>query len=160
MKISKEYMMMVIVGMFILAYLLDAVVNPLDANLPSPYHFFNPALLNQFPFTTASVFIKGVAIFLVPLWLASFIKDAFSAKAGTIFVLSALMQLYALQDVVTQAEVIPLEWALSMTLAGVLLLLSSFVYFVKGMLFSLQTSVKNAKMEAAIEQAQQDPDFE
>jgi hypothetical protein len=156
MKFPKEYVFIFILGLFVLAYLLDAVVNPLAANLPTPYHFFTPTMLAQVPFTTTSVFIKGLGVFLIPILLTSFVKNQFTKKAVVIFVIASLLQLYALQDIVTNSAIIPVEWALALTFAGMALTLLSGYFLIKGMFFSLQKNVSDAKMESVIQEVQEE----
>lgn len=55
------------------------------------------------------------------------------AAAGILLVISGLLQLYALQDVASRSYVVPLEWSLAFTLAGVLLLLPTLLYFLAGL---------------------------
>jgi low affinity Fe/Cu permease len=152
MKISKEIMFMVIVGLFLLAYLLDAVVNPLDLTLQTPYHYLNPNVMARFPFSTASIFIKSIALFMTPVWLLSFISQHYMGKASFLLVLASLVQLYALQDIVTKANVVPIEWSLSLSVAGLLLLVQAALFFMQGIFMHLKNNLTNARMEAAIEE--------
>ena len=69
---EKETVLVVIIGLFLLSYVLDAVVNPLSIRLVTPYQFLNPKLIMMYPFTTASIVIKGLGIFLAPLLFLSF----------------------------------------------------------------------------------------
>lgn len=134
---KKEHTLLMIAGLFILAYVLDAVVTPLSINLASPYEYLRPAIMAQYPFTTASIVIKAIGIFLTPLLLMSFAEGHNTAKGAVLLVLIALMQLYALQDIVTKAAVVPLEWSLSLSLAGITLFIPMFVFFIRGGLDSL-----------------------
>ena len=123
---------MLIVGLIILAYILDAIVNPLALQLPTPYHFFDPANLSEYPFTMTSIIIKSIALFLAPIVIMSMLGFNALIKGVTLLVISGLMQLYALQDIATNAQVIPLEWSLSLTLTGMLLLLPAIIYTLIG----------------------------
>ncbi len=126
---KKEYLLIVVIGFFILGYILDAVANPLSLPLPTPYHFFTSSNISTYPFTTTSVVLKalgvvmGVLIVLASLGLKRFVKGAI------LLVLSGLLQLYALQDVATRAAVVPLEWALGFTLAGLLMFIPIMIFF-------------------------------
>lgn len=131
MKLAKEYQLLVIGALFIFAYILEALVNPLQISLSSPYAFLAPAYFLKYPFTTAVILIKSIAVFWTPLLLLSFIKKAYAAKASVLLVLAALLQLYTLQEVATGAEVMPLEWSLALALAGILLLLPTLIFFLK-----------------------------
>ncbi len=120
--------------MVILAYVLDAVVNPLALRLPTPYHYFTPTIISQYPFTTVSIVLKALAVVILPLITFSSLGLKKMAQAATLLVISALLQLYALQDVATRAFVVPLEWSLAFTLAGVILLLPTLLYFLTGLI--------------------------
>ena len=133
MKLAKEYQLLVIGALFIFAYILEALVNPLSVELSSPYAFLSPIYFLKYPFTTAVILIKSIAIFWTPLLLLSFIKKAYAAKASVLLVLAALLQLYTLQEVATGAQVMPLEWSLALALAGILLLLPTLIFFLKNL---------------------------
>lgn len=123
---------MMIVGLLILGYILDAIVNPLSLQLPTPYHFFEPGSFSTYPFTTTSIVIKSIALFLAPIWFLSFLSFNSLTKGTIILIISGLMQLYALQDVATNSQIVPLEWSLSLTLTGVLLLIPAVIYMLIG----------------------------
>ncbi len=152
----REYQVIFIAGLFLLAYLLDAVVDPLQIDLITPYHFLQPAYMATYPFTAASIIIKSLALFLTPLWLASFVNKQYFGKAGAFLILGSLMQLYALQEVATNSRVIPLEWSLALSLGGVGLLLPVCVYLIRGLFFSFTQNLTNARLEMAIRDAQKD----
>jgi len=135
---KKEVVLVIIVGLFILSYVLDALVNPLDLPLPTPFHYLlNPEIFTKYAFTTASIFIRALGFFLSPLLLFSFWDDGHYAKGGILLVLVGLMQLYALQDLATGAQVVPTEWSLSISLAGLALLAPMLLYFLRGLFSSL-----------------------
>lgn len=129
---KQEYVLVIIIGLLVLAYVLDAVVNPLKLRLVTPYHFFDPQILSKYTFTTTSIVIKSVALIMAPVWFLSFLDFSKLTKGSILLVLSGLMQLYALQDVATNAQVIPLEWSLSLTLTGVILLIPATAYIFIG----------------------------
>lgn len=130
---KQEYILVIIIGLLIFAYVLDAVVNPLKLQLATPYHFFDFSILTKYTFTTTSIVIKALALIMAPLWFLSFLDFSKLTKGAILLVLSGLMQLYALQDVATNAQVIPLEWSLSLTLTGVILLIPAVFYMVVGL---------------------------
>jgi len=134
---KKETILVIIIGLFLLSYVLDAVVPPLKVPLANPFEFLNPKLLALYPFTTASVVIKGIGIFLSPLLIFSVFEGKGTIKGAVLLVLIGLMELYALQDVATRARVVPLEWSLSLSVAGLALLLPTVWYFVTGAVGSL-----------------------
>lgn len=126
---KKEYAFVFIAGLFLLAYVLEAVVNPLALNLATPYDYLSPALLARYPFTTAIILIRALALFLAPVWLFSFLSGNHTLKGVVLLLVAGLAQLYAIQEIATGAQLIPLEWSLSLSLAGVALLLPSVLQF-------------------------------
>lgn len=138
---KKEHTAIIIAGLFLLSYVLEAVVNPLDLKLATPYHYLNPQYLTTYPFTTALIFIRAFGIFLTPILLMSFFEGYYTAKAGILMVLIALMQLYSLQDLATGAAVVPLEWALAISLGGIALVIPMVGYFLMGGVSWLHSSL-------------------
>lgn len=129
----KEYILVLIVGLFLLAYLLEAVVDPLTLPLTSPYSFLNADTIIKVPFTSAVILVRSLAILITPLWLLSFIKDAYQFKAVSLLIVSVLIQLYGVQATTTSSTVgIPLEWAISFALGGLALFLPMLFFFAKG----------------------------
>ena len=153
---KKEYVLVIIIGLFLLSYVLDAVVDPLSIKLATPFEYLNPNHLSKYPFTTASVVIKAIAIFLTPVLLLSTIDGHQTAKGATLLVVIPLMLLYALQDIVTDAHVVPLEWALSITLAAVALLVPMVWYFLQGMVHGVHKQLGGAQEEVS-ENKEDDP---
>jgi hypothetical protein len=132
MKMPKEYVLVLIVGLFLLAYLLEAVVDPLALPLSTPYQFLTSEYIAKVPFTTAVIAVRSLAVFLTPLWLLSFISGAFQFKAVTLLVVSVLLQLYGVQATASSTVGIPLEWAISFAFGGLVLFLPMLFFFAKG----------------------------
>lgn len=129
----QEYWLATVVGLFIFAFVLDSIVNPLQTGvLPTPYHFLQPEIFAVFPLTTVSIIIKASVILITPLLLLSFASWNKLIKGITIFITSGVLQLYALQDVATKSNSIPTEWAVSLTLGGLFLLIPALVYILIG----------------------------
>jgi len=131
---KQEYWLALIIGLIIFAYVLDFVVNPLQITLVTPYHYFISESLSIYPFTTTSIVIKAIALFITPLLLLSFAGFSKLIKGIIVFIFAGLLQLYALQDVATGSLTVPLEWSLAFTLAGVLLIIPSIIYVLWGMI--------------------------
>jgi hypothetical protein len=144
--------------LFVFAYLLDLAVEPLVLKLASPYQYFQPQILQQYPFSTVSIFIKAFAVLFSPLWLLSFFDIANNSffKPSALLVLSALLQLYAIQEVASQTGLVSMEWALSFTLAGLFLILPTILFFIRSLVVSLHRNLTSASMQEAIKKAQQE----
>src|SRR3989344_2631202 len=142
---KKDFILILIIGLFTLAYVLDAIVSPLKIRLVTPYHFF----------TSVSIAIKGLAIFLSTLWLISFTGIKTLIKGAILILISAFMQLYTIQEVATRSQTLPLEWALSFTLAGVILIIPGLLYLVLGLFKKLHALVLG-KDESAHDRGDED----
>jgi hypothetical protein len=154
MKIPKEYSLLIIIGLFVFAYVLDSVVKPLSLTLKSPYEFFTSETMALFPYSTASIIVKTIALFLTPLWLFSFSKSKGFGKPAILLIWASLIQLYAVQNVATKARTIPLEWSFALAAAGFVLLFPTVYLFLKALLYTAHRNLTNARMQEAIEQAQ------
>lgn len=128
----KEYVLVLIIGLFLLAYLLEAIVDPLAVPLATPYQFLENGYAAKFPFTTAVIIVRSLAVMITPLWLLSFIDRAYQFKAISLLVVATLVQLYAVQAVATPTVGIPLEWAISFAFGGATLFLPMLFFFAKG----------------------------
>lgn len=144
MKLAKETVFVIIIGLFLLAYLLDAVVMPLSVDLASPYEYLKPEYLAQYPFTTASIFVRALAFYITPTWLLSFIPKAHTGKGATLLVVGALMQLYSVQEIATGTTLVPLEWSLSLSVAGAGLLIPAVLFLIAGMFSSMSAKITGA----------------
>ncbi|PIR79955.1 MAG: hypothetical protein COU25_02585 [Candidatus Levybacteria bacterium CG10_big_fil_rev_8_21_14_0_10_35_13] len=130
---KSEHIFILIVGLLILTYVLDAVANPLSIVLTTPYHYFNTKTMLTYAFTSTSIILKSVVLFITPLLLLSFIGLRKTIEGLILLVLSGFMQLYSLQSVLTHSYLIPLEWSLSLTLAGMFLLIPTIFYLIVGL---------------------------
>src|SRR3989339_118698 len=158
MKIAKEYQLLIIGGLFLLAYVLEALVNPLAINLATPYSFLSPSNLLKYPFTTAVIAIKSVALFWTPLLLLSFIQKAYAAKGSILLVLAGLLQLYSLQEIATGAQVIPLEWSLAFSVSGLLLLIPTLIFFLRHSVSGVHDKIYLPKTPSSTSLADDDDD--
>ncbi|RLC30115.1 hypothetical protein DRH13_04825 [Candidatus Woesebacteria bacterium] len=138
---KKEYTLIFIVGLFLLAYVLDTVVEPLTAVLASPYAYINPEIFSQYPFTGASIVIKALGIFLTPLFLLSFMEKQYVARGLILLIVAGLTQLYGVQELTTGAKLLPIEWTVSLALGGAALLVPMVFYFIRGTFSSVSKSI-------------------
>lgn len=141
MKITKEKTFVAIVGFFLLSYLLEAIVKPISIQLSSPYAFLSPLYFTKFPFTSVVVIIRSISLFLTPLLILSFFSKKYLTKAGLLLIIAILSQLLSFQEIISDTTLIPLEWALSLSLAGATLVIPIFMYFLKGIFVSAKTKL-------------------
>jgi hypothetical protein len=77
-----------------------------------------------------------------------------------LLVWAGLIQLYAIQDIVTRAELIPIEWSLSLAVAGLALLIPTIMLFIKASIVMVHSNLTNVRMQEAIKKAQQEAEQE
>ena len=147
---KKEYILTLIVGLFMLSYLLDAINDPLPLNLAHPYQYLQANIIGVYPFSTASIMIRAVAMFLTPLLFLSLIEKAHAAKALTLLIVSVLAQLYAVQGVATDSRLIPFEWAISLAFAGAALLLPMLIHTLQALFFSATKGIQKTVNSEAL----------
>ena len=129
---KNEYWAVLVLGFLLLSYVLDGIVQPLGFDLTTPYHFFVAETMSTYPLTTFSVLLKAIAfvagavVILGSLGLKRFLK------AGVLLVVASLMQLYSYQDVVSGSQALALNWDLGLTLGGLLMLVTSVLFFIGG----------------------------
>ncbi len=138
---KKEYTLIFIVGLFLLAYVLDSVVEPLVAVLASPYAYINSDIFSQYPLTGASIVIKALGIFLTPLFLLSFMEKQYTVKGLILLIVAGLTQLYGIQELTTGAKLLPIEWTVSLALGGALLLIPMVLFFIRGTVSSVSKGI-------------------
>lgn len=138
---KKEYVLIFIVGLFLLAYVLDTVVEPLEAVLASPYAYISSDVFSQYPFTGASIAIKALGIFLTPLFLLSFMEKQYTAKGLILLIVAGLTQLYGIQELTTGAKLLPIEWTVSLALGGAVLLIPMVLFFFRGTFSSISKGI-------------------
>jgi len=148
MKIPKEKVFILIISLFFLSYLLETIVKPLKVQLPSPYAFLSPTYFFQYPFTAALVVIRGISLFLIVPFLLSFINGRYFVKVILLLVIGVLAQLLSIQEILSDTTLVPLEWALSISIAGGLLVFPIITTTLKGLFVT--TRVKLKQVNSAI----------
>jgi len=146
---KKVYVAIGILGLFILGYVLDYVAGPVAISINSPLLFLDQTILSRYPFTTVSIAIKTVALFLSLILLFSFIEKAYLVKGTVMLFIAALFELYSIQQLATGAMMIPIQWILTLTFTGVTLLIPTVVYFIIGIISSLYDKAVKPKSEAS-----------
>ena len=128
-----EYVIGGIVSLFIFGYVLDLISGPFNVVLASPFAFLQMAHLSKYPFTAVSVAVKTLGIFLATVLIVQTLSGSKYFLAATLFFVSAaLMELYAIQQIATQAFLISLQWTLSLAFAAVVLLIPFIIHLIIG----------------------------
>ena len=131
---KKEYTAVIAISLFLFGYVLEALSgNVTLPALSSPSSFLNPTILNRYPFTATAIAVRTAAIVISVLLVLSFVAIKKHLKAVIIFVLAALLELYAIQQLATGMKVTPVEWTLSFAYSAILLAPAVVFFLIAGM---------------------------
>lgn len=145
---KKEYIAVAIIGLFILGHVLDYAAGPVSIVLKSPFEFVNPDLLSRYPFTTVSIIIKTIALFSAILLVFSFFRKKLLSKGVLLLFIAAMFELYSIQQMATGMALIPIQWTLTLTATGILLLLPTVLFFLLGVFHAIiNKTLKNDEEE-------------
>ncbi len=145
---KKEYTAVAILIMFILAYVFDSIAGPVNILLKSPFDYVNPDLLSRYPFTTVSIVIRTIALFSSILLVFSFFSKKTLQKGLTMLFIAAMFVLYAIQELASGIELIPIQWTMALTWTGLLLVIPSIIMIILGLIFTaIDKTLKPANEE-------------
>jgi len=129
---KKEYFIFIIAGLVLFQYILDTVSGPIGLNIKNPFMFLQFDIISIYPLTAVSIGVKAIALLIfVPLAL-SVIKKQHVLKGIIVFVLAAVFELYAIQQLATGFLITSIPWTLSFAYTGVGLLILSISYLMMG----------------------------
>lgn len=133
---------MTALAFFGLAYILDYFAGPISFALTTPLTFLTKSYLNSYPLTAFAVMIRALGIFISLLLLFSVIEKQYFVKAFTIFVISVLVELYAVQQIATGMRTTSIQWTLSISYAGMILVTAIVYFIIAGIIDSLRQKFK------------------
>lgn len=140
---KKEYLLAIVIGFFVLAQVLDYLAGPVYFLLSSPYSFFNQLYLNQYPLTAVAIVLRALALFLSTVLVFSLFEKAYFVKSIILFVIGALAQLYAIQQLKTGLRTTSIQWTLSIAYATLLYLLPIVVYLILGLIHGAKEKINS-----------------
>lgn len=155
---KKEYLGVIIIAAFILGYVLDLIAGPLAISLKNPFDFLKQPIISIYPLTALSISLKGAVIIVSILTLFSFIAEKQLAKGVFLVFLTAIFELYAIQQIATGNRLISLPWILSIAFAGVILLIPAIIYIIVALIRILHRQITKESYDKVIKDAQ-DPDI-
>ena len=141
----KEYLLLVVAGLFIASYVLNMFAGPVKLNLTSPVQFLNPNIISRYPFTAVEIFVRALALAMGIVVFLSFIEKKYFPKMATCIILGGLGVLYAIQQLANQGKITPLQWTLAFAGAGVMLVPPIIYYLVRGIIEGIYTGLTKNK---------------
>lgn len=155
---KKEYLAIIGVAFFILGYVMDLLAGPIYIPLQSPFDFLKQPIISTYPFTAASVGLKVTVIIIGILISISFIAEKQLAKGIFLVFLTALFELYSIQQIATGNRLISLPWSLGFAFSGILLLMPALIYVVVGLGRLLHRKITKEPYDTVTKDAQE-PDI-
>lgn len=140
---KKETFLIFAIGLFILAYVIDTISGPVAINIKNPFQFLDPIVMSKFPLTAVGIACRSLGILISVFLFWSLFDGIYMVKAVTTFLLSALFELFAIQQIATGMRTVTIQWILSFAYSGILLLLPVIIYIVKHFLPKVPVIVTN-----------------
>ena len=155
---KKEYIAVAAIALFILGYVIDWLAGPIGITLKNPFHFLRESTISTYPFTALSVALKAMVIIISVLTLLTLIAEKQLAKGVFLVFLTALFELYSIQQIATGNRMISMPWSLAVAFSGVLLLIPALIYMVIGLGRLVHRQITKEPYDKIIKDAQ-DPDI-
>lgn len=140
---KKEYLLAFTIGFFVLAQVLDYLAGPVYFSLNSPYDFLNRFYLNQYPLTAVAIGLRSLAIFFSTILIFSLFEKSYFIKAIILFVISALAQLYAIQQVRTGMRTTSLQLTLSISYGTFLYILPIIFNLISFLIYGIKEKINS-----------------
>lgn len=129
---KKEQFVLIALGLYILSYVLDLLGGSILTPIKNPFDLLGHGMLFTYPFTAVSIGLKTCAVVIVLLFLLQMIEQKQLAKGVFLIFLSALMELYSVQQLATGGGTLPIVWSVAISYSGILLLVSGVFYLIVG----------------------------
>jgi hypothetical protein len=131
---KKEYFFIFAISLLVLAHVIDSISGPVSISLKNPYQFLNQEIITKFPLTAVGILARTIGIVIGSVLTLSLINRMFFLKATTTFFLAIIFNLFAIQQIATNTRTVTLQWILSLAFSGLLMILPSFIYLIKGLI--------------------------
>jgi hypothetical protein len=131
---KKEYFAITVAGLIIFGYALDSISGPVSLAITNPFLFLDSDILSTYPLTAVSIGVKTLAIIIAGPLILSLISKKYILKSIILFVASAILVLYAIQQLATGLRITPIQWTLSFAFSSIGLLIPCIFYLLLGLL--------------------------
>jgi hypothetical protein len=150
---KKEYIGVTICALFLLSYVLDYLAGPFTLTVTNPFLFIQQHL-SVYPFTAAGIGIKTLGLLLSMILITLFIEKKYFVRALVVFFTATLFEFYAIQQLATGQQLIPIQWTLALSYTGVLLLLLTGIYIIIGIVLGIYGTFADDDVDSFINRPQ------
>lgn len=144
---KKEIVFLITLGLFLLAYILDYFSGVLRINLQNPIAFLDKKFITLYPMTLVSIISRSIALMLSVWLILSLFEKKYLAKLGISLFLFFIGEVYSFQQLATGTKFSSLQWTLSISYGGALLIVPAIVYIIAGISNFLIPQNDNKKIE-------------
>ncbi len=144
---KREYVVIIAVGLYILSYVLDVVGGSILSPIKNPFDLLSQQMLSTYPFTTVSVGFKTLAVVMSILIVLHMIEQKYLAKGAFLIFLSAMMELYSVQQLATSAVNLPVVWSVAISYSGILLLAPAAIYLIIGFAKIVHRNISSSSLD-------------
>ncbi len=155
---KKEYFLIAAVALFILGYVIDWLAGPIGVSILNPFDFLTQPVISDYPFTGVSIGLKAIFILIITLIPLTYIPEKQVAKGVFLIFLTALFELYSIQQIATGYQMVSMTWSLAFSYSGVLLLIPAVIYIVIGIGRLLHRKITREAYDEVTKDAK-DPDI-
>ncbi len=155
MQVKKEHLFLLVLALFIFAYVLSNISGHISIKVSNnPYSFlYDQSNLQRIPLTIFEIGVKTIALFLSLGLFLSLIEKKYFTKAIVILLLSLLTQLYAIQQIMTKGSLTSMQWTLSISYAGAISLLYVIYFIFQGIVYSINSKlIENSSLKDKIKE--------
>jgi hypothetical protein len=131
---KKEYFFITAIVLILLAYGIDSISGAVYFATKSPFGFFRPEVISQYPLSTLGIFARSIGLFMITWLSLSFINRYFFQKFIGLVIVAIISNLYAIQQMATGIKITTPQWSMSIAYAGILLLIPATIYLIKGLI--------------------------
>jgi len=142
---KKEQFLVTAAVFFLVSYLIDRLAGPVSIVVKNPFIFVSQSIFLKYPFTSLAISLKFLGLAITIILFLSFIEKAYFTKACVTFFLALFAELYAIQQTATRGTTTSILWTLAFAYTGILLIIPTVYYFLKGLLLSLHSSLSEGK---------------
>lgn len=129
---KKELVFIITICLFLFSYVLDYFAGALRLNITNPIQFLNQKYLMLYPMTFVSLVSRAIALTASVTLLLSLIDKKYITKIIISLFLGFIAEVYAFQQLATGVRFTSVIWTLSISYAGILLLIPIVVYAILG----------------------------
>ena len=136
---DKEYWVVVAVSLFVLSSVLESLAGPVQLEVANPFVFLSQTYLSVYPLTAVAIGVRALGFLISALLVISLIENQYFLRATILFALGVLAELYAVQQLATEAKLTSVQLTLSIAYAGVITLPAILYYILRGAFGGVRT---------------------